>query len=111
MACDNVEVGEIVKNTVPLPRLTGYHHFSSSTFRPFRHTATMIALNLISALSTVANRAFQEKKIANRQLGAERRKTSSGNATERLKMLEEKSKTLANKETRLNGYIKHYLDS
>ncbi|KAG2187271.1 hypothetical protein INT44_004956 [Umbelopsis vinacea] len=84
---------------------------SSSTFRPFRHTATMIALNLISALSTVANRAFQEKKIANRQLGAERRKTSSGNATERLKMLEEKSKTLANKETRLNGYIKHYLDS
>ncbi|KAI8577651.1 hypothetical protein K450DRAFT_251103 [Umbelopsis ramanniana AG] len=84
---------------------------SSSTFRPFRHTATMIALNLISALSAVANRAVQEKKIANRQLGAERRKTSNGNATERLKMLQEKSKTLANKEVRLNGYIKHYFDS
>ncbi|CAO3681863.1 unnamed protein product [Umbelopsis ramanniana] len=71
----------------------------------------MIALNLISALSTVANRAVQEKKIANRQLGAERRKTSNGNTTERLKMLQDKSKTLANKEVRLNGYIKHYFDS
>lgn len=91
--------------------LTSHFHFPSSTFRPFRHTATMIALNLISALSTVANRAVQEKKIANRQLGAERRKTSNGNATERLKMLQDKSKTLANKEVRLNGYIKHYFDS
>ncbi|KAG2176292.1 hypothetical protein INT43_005526 [Umbelopsis isabellina] len=84
---------------------------SSSTFRPFRHTATVIALNVISSLALIAERAVQEKAIANRQLGAERRKNNNNRASERQKMLEDKSKALANKEKRLNGYLKHFIDS
>lgn len=83
----------------------------SSTFRPFRHTATVIALNVISSLALIAERAVQEKGIANRQLGAERRKNNNNRASERQKMLEDKSKALTNKEKRLNGYLKHFIDS
>jgi hypothetical protein len=71
----------------------------------------VIALNVISSLALVAERTVQEKVIANRQLSAERRKNNSNHVSERQKMLEDKSKALTNKEKRLNGYLKHFIDS
>jgi hypothetical protein len=71
----------------------------------------VIALNVISSLAFVAERTVQEKVIANRQLSAERRKNNSNHVSERQKMLEDKSKALTNKEKRLNGYLKHFIDS
>lgn len=47
---------------------------SSSTYRPFRHTATLVSLRIISQLCTVAEKAQETLNNAKRQLTAETKK-------------------------------------
>lgn len=47
---------------------------SSSTLRPFRHTATFISLTLLTALSEVAGEVTENLALTSRQLEAEKKK-------------------------------------
>lgn len=53
---------------------------SSSPARPFRHTSTLIGLEIVSALVEVAKRVQPDLTTAQRQLNTEQKKSGSQNA-------------------------------
>lgn len=52
---------------------------SSSPFRPFRHTATVVALSILTGLCDVSKNVWNEHLVAVRQRDAEQKKTTGRN--------------------------------
>lgn len=82
----------------------------SSRLRSFRHTATVIALETMTALCEVAAEVRDELGTASRQREQERKKVAKGGAgesaaKERLKELEKKVKEVHWKKGKLEGYL------
>lgn len=80
---------------------------STSPLRSFRHTATVVALNVETALCDVAASVEKEKETVIRQLEGERKKKRN---TERVKELEAKSTDVNERRTRLKEYLKEFFD-
>ena len=82
---------------------------SSSTTRPFRHTATVIALAITSAMCAVAHKEITVAAQTLRQLEAEKKKKSANRA--RLADFQKKVKTGEQKKEFLESQIKDFFDT
>ncbi|KAG0370714.1 hypothetical protein BGX24_001937 [Mortierella sp. AD032] len=67
--------------------LTWTISLSSTTFRPFRHTAAVVALNLVLSLSEFAAETQEELNVSNRQLSTSQRQKA---AATKIKQLQKK---------------------
>ncbi|KDQ07525.1 hypothetical protein BOTBODRAFT_119941 [Botryobasidium botryosum FD-172 SS1] len=86
---------------------------SSAQLRSFRHTATVIALDLESALAEVAAEVEKEAEVVRRQLDAERKKRGggrAGKATPRENELEGKAQEVKARRTKMTEYLKEFFD-
>ncbi|KAK9701553.1 cohesin complex subunit [Basidiobolus ranarum] len=81
---------------------------SSSLFRPFRHTAAIIALNLVTSLCNVCQNIQDELNVANRQLATEQKKRRTKN--DRESQLATKTDELHNKKITLESYLTDFFD-
>lgn len=86
---------------------------SSSQLRSFRHTATVLALEVETALCDVAAAVEKEAEVIGRQREGER-KRKAGNKSKvsngRDKELEGKEKEVKNRRTTLAEYLKEFVD-
>lgn len=80
---------------------------STSPLRSFRHTATVVALNVETALCEVGASVEKEKETVTRQLEGERKKKRNA---ERVKELETKSAEVNERRTKLKEYLKEFFD-
>uniref|UniRef100_A0A674HAD3 Cohesin subunit SA n=1 Tax=Taeniopygia guttata TaxID=59729 RepID=A0A674HAD3_TAEGU len=87
--------------------LTG---LADSQLRPLRHTGTLAALKLMSALVEVALGVGQQQELCQRQLQAEEAKEPGRRGTERLEALQERHRELQEQQEELellmNGIFK-----
>lgn len=91
---------------------------SSSQLRSFRHTATVIALEVETALCDVAAAVENEAEIVSRQREGERKRKAaagkSGNknkgATPREKELESKAAEVRERRAKLAEFLKEFVD-
>lgn len=86
---------------------------SSAQLRSFRHTATVIALDLESALAEVAAEVEKEAEVVRRQLEGERKKRGggrSGKPTQREKELEGKAQEVKGRRSKMTEYLKEFFD-
>lgn len=85
---------------------------SSSQLRSFRHTATVIALEIETALCMVAAAVEKEAETVTRQRDGERkRKATKGAGSAREKDLEEKAADVKERRSKLADYLKDIFDS
>ena len=82
---------------------------SSSTTRPFRHTATVIALTITSAMCAIANAEVTVAAQTLRQLEAEKKKKSANRA--RLADFQKKVTTGEQNKELLENQIKDFFDT
>jgi cohesin complex subunit SA-1/2 len=84
---------------------------SSSHIRSFRHTATVIALEVETALCDVAASVEKEAEVVIRQKEGERKRKASNKASgAREKELDGKAKEIRERRTRLADYLKEFVD-
>ncbi|CAG8812977.1 26284_t:CDS:2, partial [Racocetra persica] len=85
---------------------------SSSSFRPFRHTATIIALHLFSCLCELAQEVHDSWTIASRQLSVEKRTRAPRNSKnmDRVSELQSKIQDLDKKKKQLDMYFEELFD-
>lgn len=99
-------------NTDLIPTLTTWvNPMSSSHMRSFRHTATVVALEVATALSQVAASVEKEAEVVSRQKEGERkRKKGKGEpATAREKELEAKAREVRTRREKLAEFIKEFV--
>ncbi|KND00360.1 uncharacterized protein SPPG_04684 [Spizellomyces punctatus DAOM BR117] len=84
---------------------------SSSVFRPFRHTATTVALVLLTGLCDIAKQVHNEWTTANRQLSTEQKKSSSGRKNQKVQQLEQRVEALHDKKVKLETQMNDLFDS
>lgn len=86
---------------------------SSSQLRSFRHTATVVALEILTALCDVAAAVDKEAGVLNRQKAGER-KRKAGNKTKtvtgREKELESKAAEVRQRKASLAEFLKELVD-
>lgn len=61
--------------------------YNSTTFRPFRHTAAVVALNLVMSLAEFASEIQDELNVTNRQLATNQKQKATAM---KIKQLEKK---------------------
>lgn len=84
---------------------------SSAQLRSFRHTATVVALEVESALATVAAGIEKEAEIVARQREGERKRRKGSNQVgEREKTLSAKAANTKGKRNKINEYLKEFFD-
>ncbi|KTW29655.1 hypothetical protein T552_00863 [Pneumocystis carinii B80] len=81
---------------------------SSSTFRSFRHTSTLISLAMVTSLSGVLNRVTKEEQIANKQYETEKKRRSN---EERMKIVKTRISTFGKQIEFLKTTINDFFDS
>ncbi|KAI7868566.1 hypothetical protein BDF14DRAFT_1791670 [Spinellus fusiger] len=84
---------------------------SSSVYRPFRHTATLIAFKITSALSAIAEKVSDEFNIASRQLKTETRKADRAKNATKLKQLRQRADRLEKRRKHLEEYLHDFFES
>jgi cohesin complex subunit SA-1/2 len=80
---------------------------SSSQIRSFRHTATVVALEVETALCDVAAAVDKEADIVGRQREAERKRKGGGG---REKEFDSKAAEVRERRTKLAEYLKEFVD-
>ena len=84
---------------------------SSSNIRSFRHTATVIALEVETALCDVAAAVDKEAEVVGRQReGEKKRKASNKGGRVREKELEGKAAEVRDRRVKLAEFIKEFID-
>jgi len=84
---------------------------SSSQIRSFRHTATVVALEVETALCDVAAAVEKEAQLVGRQReGEKKRKGNSKALTAREKELQAKAEEVRGRRTSLGEYLKEFID-
>ena len=85
---------------------------SSSQLRSFRHTATVIALEIETALCEVAALVEKEAELVTRQKDTERKRTSKskGMASNREKELNAKALEVKERRSKLAEFLKEFFD-
>ncbi|KAF9913147.1 hypothetical protein EC991_003606 [Linnemannia zychae] len=82
--------------------LTWTISLSSTTFRPFRHTAAVVALNLVLSLSELAAETQEELNVSNRQLSTSQRQKA---AATKIKQLQKKVTEIQARKTQVLKWI------
>lgn len=88
---------------------------STSLVRSFRHTGTIVALEMESALCEVARDVEKEGEVLGRQREAERKRRAGAAAkskskTPREKELDSKAEDVKTRKGVLNDYLKEFFD-
>lgn len=83
---------------------------SSSQIRSFRHTATVVALEVETALCDVAAAVEKEAEIIGRQREGERKRKGSGKGSGREKEFEGKAAEVRDRRTKLAEFLKESVD-
>jgi hypothetical protein len=84
---------------------------SSSQIRSFRHTATVVALEVETALCDVAAAVEKEAEVIGRQREGERkRKASKKGVSGREKEFEGKAAEVRERRTKLSEFLKEFVD-
>jgi cohesin complex subunit SA-1/2 len=84
---------------------------SSSHIRSFRHTATVIALEVETALCDVASSVEKEAEVVGRQKeGEKKRKATQKGGSAREKGLEEKAKEIRERRAKLAEFVSEFVD-
>ncbi|KAF8062324.1 hypothetical protein FPV67DRAFT_1508040 [Lyophyllum atratum] len=84
---------------------------SSSQIRSFRHTATVVALEVETALCDVAAAVEKEAEVVGRQReGEKKRKSSNKGSGARDKELETKAQEIRKRRTKLAEFLKEFVD-
>lgn len=78
---------------------------SSSTYRPFRHTATLVGLKIVSALCEVGESLRHELATTNSQLNAAKKGSTTGNNRAKLNQLKQKSTNTRKKCDELEEFL------
>ncbi|THH30478.1 hypothetical protein EUX98_g3693 [Antrodiella citrinella] len=82
---------------------------SSSQIRAFRHTATVVALEVETALCEVAAEVEKEAETVSRQREGERKRKNDGNAA-RVKELQAKAGEVRERRTKVAEFLKEFVD-
>jgi cohesin complex subunit SA-1/2 len=80
---------------------------SSSTFRPVRHTSTLVGLNILSSLAGIASEIQDELNITSRQLATNQKDKS---AQTKIRQLEKKLKEGKEREADVLKWINEIFD-
>lgn len=86
---------------------------SSAQLRSFRHTATVVALEVETALAIRAAAIEKEAEVVGRQRDTERKRrgTGSGNKpTERERTLATKAGEIKTRKTKINEFLRSFFD-
>ncbi len=83
---------------------------SSAPLRSFRHTATVVALDVEAALCDVTRNVEKEAEVLGRQREGEKKRKAKGGAGAKDKELESKTKEVKERSSKLNGYLKAFID-
>lgn len=84
---------------------------SSSQIRSFRHTATVVALEVETALCDAAAAVDKEAEVVSRQREGEKKRKGTGKgSTARDKQLEAKAREVRERRTKLAEYLKEIVD-
>ncbi|KAF8314489.1 hypothetical protein DL93DRAFT_2097241 [Clavulina sp. PMI_390] len=84
---------------------------SSAHLRSFRHTATVVALEIETALCTIAAAIEKDAETVGRQKDAERKKRKgSGGVSEREKTLNAKAAEIKGRKTKISEYLQDFFD-
>jgi cohesin complex subunit SA-1/2 len=83
---------------------------SSSQIRSFRHTATVVALEVETALCDVAAAVEKEAEIVGRQREGERKRKGSNKGGGREKEFDGKAAEVRERRTKLAEYLKEFVD-
>ena len=83
---------------------------SSSQLRSFRHTATVIALEVETKLCEVAATVEKEAELAIRQREGERKRKSGKGVSSREKEFDAKAAELKEKRAKLAEFLKEFVD-
>jgi cohesin complex subunit SA-1/2 len=83
---------------------------SSAQLRSFRHTATIVALEVESALCTVAADIEKAAETIHRQKEAERKKRKGAGVSEREKTLSSKAAEAKGRKTKMNELLNDFFD-
>ena len=87
---------------------------SSSQLRSFRHTATVIALEVETALCDVAAAVEKEAEVVSRQREGERKRKAAGNkgkaGNARETELEKKAAEVRERRSKLAEFLKEFVD-
>ncbi|GAO45762.1 hypothetical protein G7K_0014-t1 [Saitoella complicata NRRL Y-17804] len=81
---------------------------SSSTFRPMRHTSTVMSLNIVSALCDLLGKLKKEESTATRQLEAEQKKARANET--KVKTLERKTAEIGEQVETVSGMVSDTFD-
>lgn len=107
----SAELGALYTSTLMETLQTWVIAMSSSQIRSFRHTATVIALEVETALCDVAAVVEKEAEVVGRQReGEKKRKGSNKGSTARDKELEATAKEIRVRRTKLAEYLKEFVD-
>ncbi|KAI0827388.1 hypothetical protein BC628DRAFT_1369278 [Trametes gibbosa] len=110
----SAELG-LLYNTDLMPTLqTWVIAMSSSQLRSFRHTATVIALEVETALCDVAAAVEKEAEVVSRQREGERKRKAAGNkgkgGNARESELEKKAAEVRERRSKLAEFLKEFVD-
>lgn len=84
---------------------------SSSQIRSFRHTATVVALEVETALCEVAAKVEKEAEVIGRQReGEKKRKANNKGTGAKDKQLEGKAAEVRERRTKVAEYLKEFVD-
>lgn len=83
----------------------------SSTYRPFRHTATLVAFRIITSLCTLGKDMKEEHDVVLRQFNAEKKKGSNSRNVQKSKLLGQRFTTVDNNLKTIQEYLNDYFNS
>ncbi|KAB8343212.1 hypothetical protein FH972_022802 [Carpinus fangiana] len=83
---------------------------SSAANRPFRHTATVVSLDIITALAEVASDQIEAKARMLRQVEGEQKKARGGNK-ERIKSLQKEADAIGETKVTLDGLLRDWFET
>lgn len=83
---------------------------SSSQLRSVRHTATVVAMDLESALCEVAAEVEKEVVIVARQREGEKKRAGNAKGKGRAKEFEGKAEEVRERRNKLNEYLREFFD-
>ncbi|KAF9029519.1 hypothetical protein BDZ89DRAFT_1065307 [Hymenopellis radicata] len=83
---------------------------SSAPLRSFRHTATVVALDVEAALCDVTRNVEKEAEVLGRQREGEKKRKAKGGAGAKDKELQTKTKEVKERSSKLNEYLKEFID-
>lgn len=111
LIASSAELGALYTSDLMSTLQTWVIAMSSSQIRSFRHTATVVALEVETALCDVAAAVEKEAEVVGRQReGEKKRKASNKAGGARDKELESKAQEVRERRTKLAEFLKEFVD-